>query len=394
MKNHLLLILTGCAAACGNCAPALFGETARENSGADVPAAAAPAETASPRVLILVKDVSGKNLFGNAEAPMKSGVAAQLACVGLETATTDFLLGEKTAGADALSGLSPAETASLANADYALVLQISAPLEYSRAGTRFARQNIAYSLFAGTGEIVDSGRASKIFSAPVFGEAQREMLALDTADELAASLAQKISEKKVVLSKAAAAPTTDAEIVCELEAPAFPQLVRNEDGSYSVGEARGKATFSGVALKIGGIDYHLNPDGTPTRIALPLNRPIFISAEHPDIVPVRRVVKITRQNERVVLAASLSDAARERWKKDLKEISSFIANAERIDKLTDAGIELLREKAKREDKLTDAEAELIRGKAKFWENSGVHFSQSVSREVKVEEKSIFSEKSE
>lgn len=377
MKNRLLLILTGCAAMCGTCVPALFGN-APENSAAGVPAATSE-EKAAPRVLILVRDVSGKNLFGNAEAPMKSSVAAQLAGAGAETATTDFLVGEKTprlAGGDAFAGLSPAETALIANADYALVLQVSAPLEYRRAGTIYARQNIAYSLFAGTGEIVDSGRASKIFSAPVFDSAQRETLALDTADALAAELAQKISEKKIVLSKNAAAPTTEAEIVCVLETPAFPQLVRNEDGTYSVGEARGNATLPGVSLKIGGVDHHLNPDGTPTRIALPLNRPIFISAEHSGIVPVRRVVKITRPNERVVLAVSLSDSARERWKKDLEEISSLIGNAERADKLTDAGVEL------------------IRGKAKFWENSGVRFSQALSREVKVEEKSVFSEKSE
>ena len=89
---------------------------------------------------------------------------------------------------------------------------------------------------------------------------------------------------------------------------------------------------------------------------------------------MRRVVKIAKPGERVVIDVSLSDAARERWKRDLAEISAAVRNAEN------------------EDKLTDAAVELIRGKAKFWENSGVHFSNSVSREIKVEEKSALSEK--
>lgn len=89
---------------------------------------------------------------------------------------------------------------------------------------------------------------------------------------------------------------------------------------------------------------------------------------------MRRVVKIAKPGERVVIGVSLSDAARERWKRDSAEISAAVRNAEN------------------EGKLTNAAVELIRGKAKFWENSGVRFSNSVSREIKVEEKSALSEK--
>lgn len=376
MKKNFLLrtVLAACALSCFAGVPADAQETAANPNAAAVPSAA---EKTSPSVLLLVRGASEAKLPKSAETTLASSVAAQLSAVGVPVRTPDFFAGEESAdraaGAPLFSGLSPADAASLAGTDYALILQISPTIEFQRAGTIYARQNVAYSLIAGTGDIVDAGRGAKIFSAPVFGDAQREMLALDATDEIAAALAEKIAEKKIVLS-GDAAPTVDAEIVCTLEAMAFPLLKKNADGSYSFAETRGNTTLPGVALKIGGVDVQLNADGSPTRVALPLNRPVLISASHRDILPVRRVVKIAKPGERVVIGVSLSDAARERWKRDSAEISAAVRNAEN------------------EGKLTNAAVELIRGKAKFWENSGVRFSNSVSREIKVEEKSALSEK--
>lgn len=376
MKKNFPLrtVLAACALSCFAGVPADAQETAANPNAAATPSAA---EKTSPSVLLLVRGASEAKLPKSAETTLASSVAAQLSAVGVPVRTPDFFAGEESADRTAddtlFSGLSPADAASLAGADYALILQISPTLEIQRAGTIYARQNVAYSLIAGTGDIVDAGRGAKIFSAPVFGDAQREMLALDATDEIAAALAEKIAEKKIVLS-GDAATTVDAEIVCTLEAMAFPLLKKNADGSYSFAETRGNTTLPGVALKIGGVDVQLNADGSPTRVALPLNRPVLISASHRDILPVRRVVKIAKPGERVVIGVSLSDAARERWKRDSAEISAAVRNAEN------------------EGKLTNAAVELIRGKAKFWENSGVRFSNSVSREIKVEEKSALSEK--
>jgi len=101
---------------------------------------------------------------------------------------------------------------------------------------------------------------------------------------------------------------------------------------------------------------------------VPLGRPLFVSVSGRDILPVRQLVKVDDAGTRVVIDVSLTDEMKKRWKADMFEITEAL------------------KASVRRDKLTDATADLIRGKAKFWENSGFHFSQNVSRKISHEEK--------
>lgn len=378
------------------CVPA-FAE-ADENAPAGATENASAAEEKSPSVLVLVEDVSGKNILKNIEAPLRAIVSARLAELGVAVCSTDFLAngnasGTQNSAAKFFKNLSPAETVSAVGADYALKLFFSAPIEYrGNDATFFARQNVSYSLFDATGRIVDSGRNFKIFSAQTLSDAQREQLAMNAAEAAADAFAEKISDGKILLKKQNVAATTgEAEFVCALETLSFPVLQANGNGTYSVSETRGNVTFPGVALRIAGIDYHLNADGSPTKISVPIGRPIFVSVEHRDILPIARVIKISKAGERVVLGVLLSDALKKRWAADALEITEALKASARQDKAFDAALTEAQKESARADKISDATAELIRGKAKFWENSGVRFTQNVSRKISHEEKTEINE---
>lgn len=333
---------------------------------------AEPGEPAS--VLVLVRDASEEHLFRDALAPIRESVAAQLTAVGVDARSLDFVQSD-IAGTDeaAFEKLSPAEACTLAGTDYAFVIRLAEPIEFTHEGTDYTRLNASYSLVSGTGKIIDGGRGARIFSARSLSPAHREMLAADTSESLATVLAEKISEKKVRLVRKASVAFVEAEFVCVLEAVTFPQIAENADGTYSLRELRGSAAISGATLRIGGIDYHLSANGEPTRIAVPQNRPFAVSLTHHDLRPERRVLKVASAGEKIVIPVVLSDAARERFADDMLEISEAIKDEAR------------------EDALSDATVALIRGKAKFWENSGILFSQSVSRNITHEEKTAISE---
>lgn len=376
---------------------------------------AVPSEKA-PCVLVLVKDSSGENLLKNIEKPVIDIVSSRLSELGVKTCSTDFL--EGVAAGNLFKSLSPAETLFALGADYALTVRFSKPIEHQSEHDAMAlvKQTVTYSLFDSTGTLVDSDRASKIFSAVAVGAAQREQLILNAAEAAAEKLGEKISAGKVSLkSQRADLVSTEAEFVCVLEPLTFPRLIENADGTLSAEFVRGNATLDGVSLRIGGIDYRVNADGTPTKISVPMNRPLFVSLSHRDIEPVNRIIKVANIGERVVLDVLLSDAVKKRWQKDLFEITEALKASARRDKMADAEIAERQKASARRDKITDAEivhrdkmadaeiaerqkesarrdiltgaeADLIRGKAKFWENSGFHFSQNVSRKILHEEK--------
>lgn len=395
---------------------------------------ATPSEKA-PCVLVLVEDSSVENLLKNIEKPVIVDiVSSRLSELGVKTCSTDFL--EGVAAGNLFKSLSPAETIFALGADYVLTVRFSKPIEHQSEHDAMAlvKQPVTYSLLDSTGRRVDADRASKIFSAASVSSAQREQLILNAAEAAAEKLGEKISAGKVSLkSQRADLVSTEAEFVCVLEPLTFPQLVENDDGTLSAEFVRGNATLDGVSMRIGGIDYRVNADGTPTKISVPMNRPLFVSLSHRDIAPVNRIIKVANIGERVVLDVLLSDAVKKRWQKDLFEITEALKasarrdkmaeaelaerqkESERRDKILDAEIAERQKASARRDKITDAEiahrdkmadaeiaerqkesarrdiltgaeADLIRGKVKFWENSGFHFSQNVSRKILHEEK--------
>lgn len=319
-------------------------------------------------VLVLVRDASGKNLFRNARENIASAALGQLAATGAQAQSLDFLQDEQVTDDTAktkLAALSPAEAMDLTGADYALVLQLAAPIETPRGGTIYARQNVFYTLFSSSGKAVDSGRASKIFDAPVVDNALREIRVSEVAELAVAELEKKIADGKLILKKTPPAQVAETEIVALVESMRFPQVVENKDGTFAVAETQASVTMPGVTLKIGGIDYTLSADGSPTKITLPLGRPLFVSATHRDIEPLNQTLKIGKDTKKIVLPLTLSKAARERWKKDLNEISDIVAK----------------------QKLNAAEVARIHAIAKFWENSGMKISNNTTRKILHETKS-------
>lgn len=319
-------------------------------------------------LIVLVRDASGKKMFASARENVAATALGLLAATGAQTQSLGFLKtaeNESAGTREAESApLSPAEAMALTGADYALVLQLAAPLETRRGGTIYARQNVFYTLFSFDGKAVDSGRASKIFDAPTVDDALRELRVCEVSELAVAELEKKIATGKVVLKKPEAAEVGEAEFVALVESMAFPQVIENKDGTFSIAEKQASVTFPGIAFKIGGLSYTLAADGAPTKLKLPLGRTLFVSAKHRDIEPIERVIKLEKSGEKIVLPITLSKAARERWKKDLNEISSIVGK----------------------QKITAAEASRLRGIAKFWENSGVKISGSVTRKVVQETK--------
>lgn len=360
MKKLLVALAIACFAAL----PA--GAAVRLADGQDR-AEASVAENIS--VIVLVRDASGKNLFRDVRESIASTALGLLAATGAQAQSLDFLKTAEPAAAGTrearLAALSPAEAMELTGADYALVLQLAAPIETARGGTIYARQNVFYTLFSAEGKAVDSGRISKLFDAPVVDAALRGIRAGEVAELAVAELEKKIAERKVVLKKTPAAQVGETEIVALVESMFFPQVIENKDGTFSVAETQATVSFPGVTLKIGGLDYTLAKDGTPTKIKLPLGRMLFVSASHRDIEPLNRTIKIEKAGEKIVLPLTLSKVARERWMKDLEELSGIVAK----------------------QKLNAAEVSRIRAIAKFWENSGMKVSNNTTRKILHETKS-------
>lgn len=350
-----------------------------ENSAAQttVPAenSAVPAQNGKPAsVLILISDLSDKKLFGNAAEPIRESVAAELAALGLDVRSPDFLQNPDGGNEIDFSKLSPADAATLAGTDFVLSIRLSTPIDFTSGGNGYTRQNASYSLVSATGTIVDSGKSAKIFSAREILPAHREILAADTAGALAEEISQKISAGKLALRKPDAPALVDAEFVCLLEELAFPHLVKNEDGTYSVREIRGNAAVSGATLRIAGVDYFLSANGAPTHIAVPQNRPFAVSVAHKDLRAEKRVVKVGAAGEKIVIAVAMSDAARERYTSDMKEITAALKREERAERAEARADKKLDAEIGRERVISEATAELIRGKAQFWANSGFNFN--------------------
>lgn len=358
-----------------------------------------PAEIAVPApergepasVLVLVSDLSGKKLFGNAAAPIRESVAAELAALGVNVRSPDFLQNPDGGNEIDFGTLSPADAATLAGTDFVLTIRLATPIDFTSGGTNYTRQNISYSLVSATGAVIDSGKSAKIFSAREILPAHREMLAADAAEALAGTLAAKISDGKLVLRKPAVPALVDAEFVCVLEDISFPHLVKNADGEFAIRNIRGNASVAGATLRIAGVDYFLSANGEPTRIAVPQGRPFAVRISHKDLRVEKRVVKVGSAGEKIVFALALNDTARERFQSDLKEISAALKREERAERAEARADKKLDAEIERERVISDATAELIRGKAQFWANSGIHFTQSVSRNISHEEKTVYAE---
>jgi len=349
----------------------------------------------SPQVLVLIKDTSGKNYLKSIEASVRAIVSSKLAENGIATCSTDFLQGAATG--QIFEKLSPAETLFALGADYVLTVTFPALIEL-RSGhdnTLVVKQTATYSLLDAAGRLIDSGRVSKMLSSHSMDSSQRGLLLMNASEALSETLGEKISTGKISLkSQQAAAVSGEAEFVCVLEELSFPRLIENPDGSYSADIVRGNATISGVALNIGGIDYRLNADGSPTKIFVPLGRPLFVSISGRDILPVRKLVKVDDAGTRVAIDVSLTNESKKRWETDIFEITKTLKESSRRDKLTELEFAERQKESVRHDKLTDATVDLIREKAKFWENSGFHFSQNVLRKISHEEKTEVVESSE
>lgn len=362
MKNIFAVFALACLFAF----PAEAGAAVRLAGADERPGASVPENVS---VIVLVRDASGKKLFSGVRENIASTTLGLLAATGAQAHSLDFLKAAESQSAGTreakLESLSPAEAMELTGADYALVLQLAAPIETPRGGTVYARQNVFYTLFSSEGKAVDSGRASKIFDAPIVDAALREIRVSEVAELAVAELEKKIADGKVVLRKTLPTQVGETEIVAVVESMAFPQVVENKDGTFSVSGTQGLVTMPGITLKIGGADYTLAADGSPTKLKLPLGRILFVSATHRDIEPINRIVKLEKPGEKIVLPIALSKAARERWKKDLDEISSIVGK----------------------QKITAAEASRLRGITKFWENSGMKISDSTTRTVLRESKS-------
>lgn len=353
MRKTLAVIAFACFAAFSAEAAVHLADDARARS-------ASVQEDVS--VIILVRDISGKKLFRDVRENIASTAIELLAATGAQVQSLDLLHAaqdDETDRQEELAALSPAEAMDLTGADYALVLQLSAPIETPRGGTIYARQNVSYTLFAATGKAIDSGRVSKIFDATTVDNALREIRAGQVVELAVAELEKKIADGKLILRKTPPAQVAETEIVAVVETMSFPQVVENKDGTFSVAETQATVTFPGVTLKISGLDYTLSPDGAPTKIKLPVGRALFVSATHRDIEPLRQTIKLGKSGEKIVLPITLTKAARERWKKDLEEISDIVS----------------------EQKITAARAARIRAIAKYWENAGMRIYDSSAKKA-------------
>lgn len=304
-------------------------------------------------VLVLVRDASGKNLFRNVRESVASTALGVLAATGaqtqsLETLTTRINSFPGKPPAEKVS-FSPAEAMEITGADYALVLQLAAPVETFRSGTVYARQNVFYTLFSADGKAVASGKVAKIFDAPSVDDALREIRVCSVAEMAVAELEEKIASGKLVLEKMSQNQLGETELVAVVETVRFPQLVENKDGTFSVVEGQGAVSLPGISLKIGGLNYTLAADGSPTTLKLPLCRTLLVSAKHRNTEPLNFIVKLEKSGEQIVLPLKLSKAARERWEKDSAEISAIIAS----------------------EKIAAADANRIREIVKYWEGSGM-----------------------
>lgn len=365
MKKLIIMLALACFAT-------LPAEAAVRLADSNERAGATVSENVS--VIVLVRDASGKNIFASVRENIASSVLGLLAATGAQTQSLDFFKTNESnpagTGENRLKALSPAEAMALTGADYALVLQLAAPIETLRDGTVYARQSVFHTLFSSEGKVVDSGGSSKIFDAPSANDSLREIRVCEVAEEVAENLVKKIADGKIVLRKTPPAQLGEAEVVAVVESMTFPQVVENKDGTFSVAETQASVALPGIELKIGGLDYPLATDGSPTKLKLPIGRALFVSATHRDIDPLNRTVKLEKSGEKIVLPITLSKATRERWKKDAAEISDMLGK----------------------QKITAAEAERIRAIAKFWENSGMKISddttRTISREIKNEIKQI------
>lgn len=350
----------------------LFAETVPATSQKSVSQATAQREIS---MLVFIRDVAGafpRETCGNVAA----AVSAAFTLPGITPLTPDFL-GTSGNGGISFEKLSPAEIADLAGADYTLEIRLAAPLETARNGTIYARHGAYYALISPTGTALAAGRVSKIFDAPETNGALREIRAVEIAEAAADELAEKIAGGEIAL-QAAAAYCGEIEISCALEAPAFPYISENADGTFTISDVPAKISVPGVSLKIGGLGYHLAADGSPTRLKLPLGRALRVSVSHRDIVPETRIVRLTA-GEKITFSLALTPEAKKRWLADFAAMNAIVSEAKNAATARNAVAVL-----------TAAEAEKLRGIAKFWENSGIKItqtaSQNFSREVKITER--------
>lgn len=372
MKNPAFLLfaatLSAVAFPCAGAAP----EAPREAASAAIPAASRDVS-----VLVIVRDASGKALFRDARGNVAAAVSGALALPGLVPLSPDFL--EASSGGDAfLSALSPADAANAAGADCVLEIRLAAPLETKRGGTVYARQTVFYALYSAAGTSLASGRVSGIFDAPETNAELRGLRAVETAEDAVAELSGKIASGEVKPVPADSAFGA-VEVVCVVEAPAFPLVEKKADGTFAVADVPARIVVPGVSLKIGGLDYALAPNGEPTTLKLPIGRALRVSVSHRDVVPETRTVKLAA-GERLTFSLSLTEAAKKRWLADLAAMNAVVSAAK--DAAVARGVA---------ETLSAAEAEKLRGIAKFWENSGMKIVRSTTRKFSAETKIAESE---
>lgn len=309
-------------------------------------------------VLVLVRDASGKNLFKNARETIAASALGQLAAIGAQAASPEIPQGEQTKSLPA--SLSPAEAIGLFGADYALALQLAAPVETPRNGTIYARQNVFYTLFDAAGKVADCGRVSKIFDSDAVDDALREIRVRAVAELAVAELEKKIADGKVVLKAMQPDHIAETEIATVVQSVRLPQILENKDGTFVFTGTYKTASLPGVKLKIGGLDYTLSPDGEATEIPLPHRQALSVFATHPGIEPHNGVVRIDHPRRKIVLTLSLAEAARKQWEKDSNEISQITAK----------------------EKLNAADVARIRAIERSWENFGITFTIPAPRKIR------------
>ncbi len=353
------------------------------------------------KVAIFVRNDSGKDVLTNKVKFLESTLAARLNNMGFGVISHDLAvrnlntyLGDpnaanrslaekvKTAiskeGADAklfasASGLRMAE---LIGADYIMTVSYASlgTEKKSFSGYGIQTENLLYNLRSnyslaegglGTGTAGGVIKSSKSVrqTENMITESDDVLNELieDTAGQMANLLKTQKNAGQIIDKENASGEITLRFVI---EAMSFPELIK-KDGEYIVGTNAIPATIPYVNAEIDGVTQTM---GSTVSLSKGIHN---LKINQTDIVPIERNIFVTgAPGQTISFTLSLTENARERWKKDMAFIQEM----------------------KRREKLTDAEVKKLEGIAEMYRNSGykIDFKADAKELPKIEnQQSIF-----
>ncbi len=169
----------------------------------------------------------------------------------------------------------------------------------------------------------------------------------DTAGQMAVLLDKQNKANQIIAKEDVSG---EIRILYAIEGMSFPELREREDGTYELGTQSIPATIAYVNAEIDGITQTI---GSTISLSKGLHT---LKINQKDIVPVEKNIFVTGKADQVIaFNLQLTEAARNRWKKDMEFVESLKEKAE---------------DRKQQRMLNEAEAERLKGIAKMFEQSG------------------------